>query len=450
MQFLLDLANLLWITLVNNILSILIFGIPLALFTIIYVQKRSKESQKSLSTYIKVKNAGLTEPASLHPIIDPNLCVGCASCINACPEGDILGLINNRAHLINPTHCIGHGACKASCPMDAITLVFGTVKRGVEIPVLKPNFETNMPGIYIAGELGGMGLIRNAVEQGRQAMESIKETIKEVQGPPIDVVIVGAGPSGFSATLSAHEANLNYVAVEQDSLGGTVFNFPRGKLVMTQPADLPIVGKVKINETNKEALLGFWKAIEEKTGVRISYKERMEMITPSEKGGLHVKTTKGEYHTKAVLLSIGRRGTPRKLGVPGEELPKVVYNLIDPEQYQGMHVLVVGGGNSALEAATSIAEQPGTTVTLSYRSGAFSRAAEKNRIKVSELEAQGRLTVLLKSNTKEIKEDSVIIDHSGQLLDIPNNGVIISAGGILPTPFLKQIGIEVETKHGTP
>ena len=449
MQFFIDIVNLIGVSVYNNFLTILTFGIPLLIFTIIFLKKREKESKQTLSTYIDVKNAGLTEPASLHPVIDANLCIGCASCITACPEGNVLGLINSRAHLINPTHCIGHGACKAACPLDAITLVFGTAKRGVEIPVLKPTFETNMPGIYIAGELGGMGLIRNAVEQGRQAMDSIKLAVESIQGPPIDVVIIGAGPSGFSATLGAHEAKLNYVTVEQDSLGGTVYNFPRGKLVMTQPADLPIVGKVKINETNKEALLGFWQAIEQKTGIRINYKERMEMITPKE-NGLLVKTTHGEYYTKTVLLAIGRRGTPRKLGVPGEQQPKVVYNLIDPEQYQNMHVLVVGGGNSALEAATSIAQQPGTTVTLSYRSNAFSRAAEKNRILVKELEEAGQLTVMLKSNVKEIKEDTVVIDYAGQLTEIPNQAVIISAGGILPTPFLKKIGIQVETKHGTP
>jgi len=449
MQFIIDIISLIWVGIYNNFITLIAFAAPLILFILIFIRKRDKSSKQSLTAFINVKNSGLTEPASLHPVIDANLCVGCASCISACPEGNVLGLINSRAHLINPTHCIGHGACKASCPMDAITLVFGTTKRGVEIPVLKPSFETNMPGIYIAGELGGMGLIRNAVEQGRQAMDSIKSDIPSVQGPPIDVLIVGAGPAGFSATLSAHEAKLNYITIEQDSLGGTVFNFPRGKLVMTQPVDLPIVGKVKINETNKEALLGFWQAIEQKTGVKINYKERMEMITPEE-NGLTVQTTHGKYHTKAVLLAIGRRGTPRKLGVPGELQSKVVYNLIDPEQYKSMHVLVVGGGNSALEAATSIAQQPGTTVTLSYRSNAFSRAAEKNRILVSELEAEGKLTVMLKSNVKEIKEETVIVDYEGKPLELPNQAVIISAGGILPTPFLKKIGIQVETKHGAP
>ena len=219
---------------------------------------------------------------------------------------------------------------------------------------------------------------------------------------------------------------------------------------MTQPVDIPIIGKVKISETSKEALLEFWQAIERKTGVKINYKERMDSIDPHPQGGLVVKTTAGEYHTKTVLLAIGRRGTPRKLGVPGEEQAKVVYNLIDPAEYKNRHVLIVGGGNSALEAAASIAREPGTTVTLSYRSDAFSRAAEKNRIEVDNMKNEGRLNIMLNSNVKEIKTDSVIIEQHGVVKEYPNQGVIINAGGILPTPFLKKIGINVETKHGTP
>jgi thioredoxin reductase len=382
-----------------------------------------------------------------NPVIDPSRCLGSGSCVTACPEGDVLGLIGGKAHLVNPTHCIGHGACKAACPHDAITLVFGTEKRGIDIPFVSPAFETNVPGIFIAGELGGMGLIRNAVEQGRQAVESIKGL--NGKRSRYDVVIVGAGPAGFSASLAALQHKLRFATIEQETLGGTVAHYPRGKIVMTQPATLPIIGKVKIRETSKEALLEFWQGVAKKTGVKINYQERMEDISKNG-GGFVVKTTRRSYETRALLLAIGRRGTPRKLDVPGEELPKVVYRLIDPEQYGGQHVLVVGGGDAALEAATSIAEEAGTTVTLAYRSDAFSRAKEKNRKKVQEMEAKNRLRVMLKSNVKSIEQKKVILEQDGQPEKvIPNDAVIICAGGVLPTPFLKKLGIDIQTKHGT-
>ncbi len=412
----------------------------------VYLRRKKRRHRRNLSTLNAAVEAGLTEPVSLHPVIDPNRCLGSAACVPACPEGDVLGIIAGKAQLINPTHCIGHGACRAACPHDAITLVFGTEKRGVDIPLVKPSFETNVPGIFIAGELGGMGLIRNAIEQGRQAVESIRKV--NGKGSRYDLVIVGAGPAGFSASLAALQHKLRFVTIEQETLGGTVAHYPRGKIVMTQPAMLPIIGKVKMRETSKEALLQFWQGVEKKTGVRINYQERMEDISKNGNGFV-VKTTRRTYETRALLLAIGRRGTPRKLDVPGEELPKVVYRLIDPEQYDTQHVLVVGGGDAALEAATSIAEQPGTTVTLSYRSDAFSRAKEKNRKKVQEMEAARRLRVMLGSNVESIEEKKVTIERGGQSGKIPNDAVIICAGGVLPTPFLKQLGINVETKHGT-
>ena len=431
--------------------SLSVYLIPLLVIWVIYTGVIRKKRKAAIAVRDEALEAGLTEPASLHPVINHIRCLGCGSCIKACPEQpghQVLGLIGGKSHLINPTDCIGHGACKAACPADAITLVFGTEKRGVDIPVVKPTFETNVPGIYIAGELGGMGLIRNAIEQGRQAMESIKKSDGIGKGSELDVLIVGAGPAGFAASLGAMEHKMRYATIEQDSLGGTVFNFPRGKLVLTAPVVLPMTGKMKFAETTKEALLEFWQKVERKTGVKINYKERVEKIVRNG-NGFEVKTSKSTYRTKKILLTIGRRGTPRKLGVPGEELPKVVYSLIDPEQYKGQHVLVVGGGDSALEAATSIAEEPGTTVTLSYRSGAFSRAKAKNREKVSQAEADGKVKVLMNSNVKRIAGESIEIEQDGKLLEIENSAVIISAGGILPTSFLKEIGITVETKYGT-
>ncbi len=431
----------------------LIYLLPVLLIWVIYGTHKKLKSRKNLAIMQEEFEAGLTEPASLHPYIDLGKCMGCGTCVKACPEQHnhpVLGLINGKAKLIAPTNCIGHGACKTACPFDAITLVFGTDKRGVDIPVLKPNFETSVPGIYIAGELGGMGLIRNAIEQGYKALDYIFDDLKSAKvQAPLDVLIVGAGPSGFSASLRSLEKNLRYKTVEQDSLGGTVFQFPRGKLVMTAPVTLPIVGEMKFVETTKENLLKFWEQVEKKTGVQISYHERVDSITPNAAGGFDVKTNKDCYHTRTVLLTIGRRGTPRKLGVTGEEMSKITYRMIDPQQYRNQHVLVVGGGDSALEAASSIADEPGTTVTLSYRSNAFGRAKRKNRERVDAAVKAGRINLLLSSNVKSFSKETVIIDHEGKEIELPNDAAIICAGGILPTGFLKETGINVETKHGT-
>jgi len=427
--------------------------VPVLGLLIWYLRARTARERAALQAMQEAYEASMLEPPTLHPVIDPYKCIGCRSCVNACPEQHahrVLGMIKGKARLVGPSNCIGHGACKAACPVDAIELVFGTERRGIDIPVVQPNFETNVPGIFIAGELGGMGLIRNAVEQGRQAMESIQKLDGLGRPGRYDVVIVGAGPSGFSASLGAMKAKLKFVTVEQDSLGGTVSHFPRGKLVMTRPAELPIVGQMKFTETTKENLLEFWQGVEARTKLKVNYEERVTGVaTLPGKAGFVVTTTKARYETRAVLLTIGRRGTPRQLGVPGEDLAKVVYRLIDPEQYKGQRVLVVGGGDSALEAAHSIAEQPGTKVTLSYRSAAFTRAKAKNRDKVESLAAAGQLKVLMNSNVKEIREDSVLIEHEGKMTPIRNDAVIVSAGGILPTGFLKEIGVTVETKYGT-
>jgi thioredoxin reductase (NADPH) len=428
-------------------LTYILYGIPCALLLLWHVRRRRRLEKRSLKV---LQDSGAAEPASLHPVIDPARCIGCGSCLKACPEQEhhaVLGIIGGRAELVNPGDCIGHGACKVVCPVEAITLVFGSERRGVDIPLVTPNFESTVPGIYIAGELGGMGLIRNALEQGRQAMESISQRKRAADERVLDVLIVGAGPAGFAATLTAKSKNMRYVTVEQESLGGAVFQYPRGKLVMTAPALLPLLGKVNFRQTSKEALLEFWQDAEQRTGIKINYQERVEEISPAGVGFV-VKTSRGTYPTRSILLAIGRRGSPRKLDVPGEEMSKVVYRLVDPQQYSGKHVLVVGGGDSALEAAASIAESGGEGVVLSYRGAAFDRAKSRNRERIKAAETGGRLRTLMESKVKVIEAESVAIEHGGQVLKVRNDAVIVSAGGVLPSDFLKRVGITVETKYG--
>jgi thioredoxin reductase (NADPH) len=427
----------------------LVYLIPLFLVWTWQVVRRRNIATKGREAHRQALRTGINEPVSLHPTINASLCVGCSECVKACPEKDwnVLGMIDGKAELINPGDCIGHGACRTSCPVNAISLVFGTAKRGVDIPVLTPEFETNVPGIFVAGELGGMGLIRNALVQGTEAVEAIARRRQRRQGMA-DVLIVGAGPAGFAASLTAMSLGLKYITLEQESLGGCVFQYPRAKLVMTSPVEVPIIGKLKITQTSKEELLEFWQNVEKKTGVAIRYRERVESITPRG-GGFLVRTSKAQYAASSVLLAIGRRGTPRKLGVPGEELSKVVYRLVDPEQYAGQRVLVVGGGDSALEAASSIAESTDARVALSYRGEAFVRAKARNVERLESARRTGRLHVVMRSQVRQIAPDAVVVEQSGKLMRLPNEAVIVAAGGLVPTDFLKYVGVQVQTKFGT-
>ena len=431
----------------HSYLTILLYLLPVILALVFYYRRHHKRDTHYRARLAKTMKAGIPEPFTLHPVIDTNKCIGSSACVKACPE-HALGIVRGKAVLMEPDRCIGHGACEAACPVEAIQLVFGTEKRGIDIPQVKPTFETNVPGIYIAGELGGMGLIRKGVDQGARAIESIRK--HKGSANELDVVIVGAGPAGISASLAAKEAGLRFVTVEQeDSLGGSIFHYPRRKLAMTAPMTLPIVGKFNKYEISKEELLTFWSRITLDNGIKINFTERMETITKTGSGFL-VKTSKDDYKTKNVLLAIGRRGTPRKLGVPGEEQAKVVYRLIDAEQYRGMHVLVVGGGDSAAEAALAIAAEQGATVMLSCKGDEiFTRPKEKNREQLKQAVAKGRLRVALHCAVKEIGHDSVELEQEGKKSRFKNDAVIVCACGTLPTPMLKEIGVMVDTYYGT-
>jgi thioredoxin reductase (NADPH) len=416
----------------------------------VYVVMRHRARSQHKSIQVAAIAEGRTEPPSLHPVIDPLACIGSGSCVKACPE-QALGMIDNRAVLVDPAACIGHGACLAACSFSAIKLVFGTARRGIDIPSVKPNFESNVGGIFIAGELGGMGLIRKAAEQGCQAVkalsESLKSTAKRAKEFDWDVVIVGAGPAGIAAALTAKSMGLRYVVLEQEAaLGGTVFHYPRRKVVMTAPVNLPLVGKLKFGEVSKETLLETWQSIYEGQKLRVEFSQPMQRLTQVSDGFVVHSPTRN-FSAARVLLAIGRRGSPRKLGVDGEEQSKVVYRLTEPEQYSGRNVLIVGGGDSAVEAALAVAEA-GAHAGLSYRGDSISRAKPKNLEALASAARSGKVRLMLQSQINTIAQDHVEMTSPDGKKSIANDDVIVCAGGVLPKDILESAGIAFTTKHG--
>ncbi len=428
--------------------EILIYGIVGFLCTLIiyiYIRKLKIES-KDVGQKIEIaKEAGVHEPVSLYPYIDEDNCIKSGACVIACPEKEIIGIRNGRATLINASRCIGHGACFHACPVEAISLKIGTEKRGVDLPHVNQNFETNVQGMFIAGELGGMGLIKNSVEQGKQAAECIFETVEKGHRADYDLVIIGAGPAGISASLQAKKMGLNVVTLEQYTLGGTVYNFPRAKIVMTSPMDLPGHGKVKLFQTSKTELLELWHEALDNNNIKIVENAKVEQIGKKD-GQFLITTLRGEtFFTHRVLLAIGRRGTPRKLDVPGEQLEKVAYKLLEPELLTGKNIMVVGGGDSAIESALLLADE--NNVILSYRSEKFNRIKPLNAQNISNAMDTGKLKVIFESNVKEITEKHVHLTlKDGLTLTLENDLVYIFAGGELPTQFLQKAGIEISKR----
>ena len=430
--------------------QIIIYGIVFlfcASVILFYLKKLKTESQKVEAKIELAKEEGLFEPVSLHPVIDLDTCIKSGACVAACPEKDILGIVNGQGTLIQASNCVGHGACFHSCPVEAISLVIGTEKRGVDLPHVSENYETNVPGIYIAGELGGMGLIKNSVEQGAAAVENMVKAGIKKDSATLDLIIVGAGPAGIAASLAAKKNGLNFLTLEQDTLGGTVFTFPRSKIVMTSPMDLPLYGKVKLADTSKQELLNLWNDALTKNNLTIQEKTKVEEILP-ENGHFKLTTQQGEiFKTKHVLLAIGRRGTPRKLGVPGEVSEKVAYRLLEPENISGKKVLVVGGGDSAVESAMLLAAN--NEVTLSYRKDKFARIKPKNREKITAAIESAQIKPQFNTNVAKIETGKVVLkDAEKNELELENDLVYIFAGGELPTQFLQKAGVEITKRFG--
>ncbi len=407
--------------------------------------KTQKQKEKKAREALEQGKLYSSGPRAQHPHIDTNLCIGCATCTSVCPEGDVLAMLGGKAAIVNGHKCVGHSLCAEACPVGAMTMVMASPSMGSDMPYLTPELETSIANLFIVGELGGLALIKNAVNQGRDCADTIARRFAQnrpVGQPGVhDVVIIGAGPAGISASLRCIENKLNYITLEQDEVGGTVAKFPRQKLVMTSPVEFPMYGKFKKLELSKEHLLAFWDMVLNRADFNVRTGEKVDEIQRGEDGLFSIKTATNQFRARAVVLALGRTGTPRKLGVKGEGLSKVMYRLIETDHYINKQVLVVGGGDSAVEAALGLANQKGNRVTLSYRQERFSRIKERNAKRIEESVASGKIKVLFNSQPVEFRPESVIMQVNGAQQELPNDFVWIFAGGTPPYDFLKKIGV---------
>ena len=437
----------------DNLLSFLLAAGIILTFLLLHLRRMKKREAEAREAAEKgkIRSDG---PQSQHPHIDATYCIGCATCTTVCPEGDVLAMLGGKAVIVNGYKCIGHSLCADVCPVGAITMVMASPSVGGDLPYLTSEYETSMKNLFVAGELSGLALIKNAINQGRDCVDTVAARMASVGGPRAasdvyDVLIVGAGPAGIAASLRAIEKKLNYLTIDEGEIGGTVAKYPRQKLVMTSPVEFPTYGKFKKTELSKEDLLAFWHQVLQRVDFKFRQGERVEHVEKAPDGIFTISSGKAQYRARAVVLAIGKTGNPRKLGVKGEELPKVMYRLIEADHYVNKKILIVGGGDSAVEAAMGLAHQVGNIVTLSYRQASFSRIKERNTQRLQEMVRKGKLTVIYNSSPMEFMADSVTLDVKGTVQRLPNDYVWIFAGGEPPTAFLRKIGIDLGPKDLT-
>jgi thioredoxin reductase/NAD-dependent dihydropyrimidine dehydrogenase PreA subunit len=383
-------------------------------------------------------------------MVRADLCAGCATCVAACPEANAIR-VEAKIAIVDLAYCVGHGDCAAACPVGAIALSTGSAVQRVEVPQVNAHFETTVPGVYVVGELGGRGLIKNAVNEGKVAAEHVASVLppgaprRDGRADAFDLVIVGSGPAGLSAGLEAHRQGLRYVILEQGSLADTVRKYPRHKLLFAEPLRVPLYGDLWVSDASKESLLKVWETIVRTTGLNVVTQQRVEGIQRV-KGLFALVAGPQTWFARRIILALGRRGTPRRLEVPGEELAKVVYDIAEMEDFAHRRVLVVGGGDSAIESAVGLAHQAGTTVHLSYRGDGFGRAKVRNQEKLAAQVNAGRIHLLLRSQVRTIEPSSVVIACDGKELELPNDDVVVRIGGEAPYALLERMGVGIVAK----
>jgi thioredoxin reductase/NAD-dependent dihydropyrimidine dehydrogenase PreA subunit len=383
------------------------------------------------------------------PQVDVEACISCSSCYNSCPKQVLAGDDHGKSTVVNPDACIaleGCSICEQGCPTGAIRVSTAPLVRQVDRPdVDEHNEAKSMPGLFFAGEVIGAALIKTAINQGTDAMRYVEKKPR-VAAASHDVIIVGAGPGGLGAALEAKRLGLRYLLLERDTVASTIKNYPRDKAVLAEPIKVPLYGALPMMDADKDTLMAVWKTIVDKSGLQVNQFEEATDIGKKD-GLLAVRTAKGEYQAPYVLLAIGTRGNPRKLGCAGEIPARVAYNLIDAAEWKGRNVVVVGGGDSAIEAAVALAQAEGTTVTLSYRKGEFSRVKKRNLDQVNELAKSGRLEIAFNSSVKEVRPTSIVLKVGDAERELSCDQVFALIGADPPRAWIEKIGVPFVTRE---
>ena len=423
------------------------------LLALLLVRQRRADLARTTSGVAERANAkerGSHKARLQYPHVNLAKCIGCGSCVRACPEEQVLDMVHGQAVVIHGARCVGHGVCATECPTAAIVVTLGEIDRRRDIPVLTDELEVpSRPGLFLAGEVTGYSLIRTAITHGTAVADAVKRRLvtpppKDADKKLIDLCIVGMGPAGLACSLRAKELGIEHVCLERDEIGGTVAKYPRRKLVMTQPVTLPGHGRLQQTSYMKEELMELWREVESRHELPVQAGQEFQVVEQGP-GGVHrVKTSTGEFLARNVVLALGRRGLPRKLGVPGEELPKVGYGLVDAQSYKGRRVLVVGGGDSAIEAAIALSKQPKNRVTLSYRKADFNRLKAKNEAALNRAWSNGKIDVQTESQVLEIGATSVALVTPDGTIQIVNDDVFVMIGGEPPFQQLEASGVSFD------
>lgn len=430
------------------IVPLVLGGLALAVMAIVSVFANRKKRSGGR------QNATGQTRILIHAINDDR-CTGCDACVAVCPT-NVLTLVTNKSRVLRFQDCIQCEACMWACPTEALVMFpEGSQPPPVRVPNIDGNYQTAIPGQYLIGEVAGKPLVKNAANLGRAAIEHMLQTgLRPTPGSEgdVDVLIVGSGPGGMSAALSCVQRGLSYLVLEKENtLSSTVSRYPKGKLVMAEPYETANLSLLPIFDSTKEDMVGLWLELAKLTGLRVKMHETVQMVQKQDDGSFLTTTTAAQYRSQRVVLATGTRGKPRTLGVRGEHLPKVESLLEDPDHHRGKPVCVVGGGDSALEAALALSDA-GAKVIISYRGRSFHRAQAKNRQKIDKKASEGRIKIKMQSEVVDFAEETITLEMSdGTQKRYPNLAAFVLIGADPPIQWLSTLGINyVERPHMQP